>query len=180
MTRARIAVAVVAVMLASTAAPALGGFATLPDPNDTKGVLDVRKVEKFGIERPGFRIATCCRWSINGIWDRGFFLVRFDTFGGTRFDYYALVRSNGSEMLASLWRDRQKYPDRYITALEEWRPNRRSATVRVPLSRMDLGGPRRVTYRWKVQTMFTSPRCRKVCFDRAPNKTAVTEPNGKP
>ncbi len=83
-------------------------------------------------------------------------------------------------MLGSLWRDRQKYADTYITPLKEWRPNRRSLTVRVPLSRMYLGGPQRLTYRWKVQTMLTGDRCRRVCFDRAPNDTAVTEPNGKP
>lgn len=180
MTRAKIALAVVAAITATIAAPAFGGLADLPDRNDTRGDLDIREVERFGVDRPGFRIVTCCRWSTKGIWDRGFFLVRFDTFGGSRFDYYALVRSNGSEMLGSLWRDRQDNPDRFEGELDEWRPNRKSVTVRVPLSRMYLGGPRRLTYRWKAQTMLTSPKCRRVCFDRAPNHTAVTEPNGKP
>jgi hypothetical protein len=181
MTRARIALALVAGIMAWSSAPAFGGPANLPDRNDSKGVLDVRKVERFGIERPGFHIVTCCRWSTHRIWDKGFFLVRFDTYGGKRFDYYALVRSDGRQMLASSWRDRRRqHPDRYLGPLVEWRPNRRSVTVRVDLSDMYLGGRNRLTYRWKVETMFTSRHCHRVCFDRAPNKKAVTEPNGKP
>jgi hypothetical protein len=83
-------------------------------------------------------------------------------------------------MLGSLWRDRRKKPDRYEGTIDEWRPNKRSVTVRVPLSMMYLGGPRRLTYRWRAQSMLTSSKCRRVCFDRAPNHTEVTEPNGKP
>ncbi len=177
MRRARIALTAV-VSIAVLAAPAIAGIPGIRDPNDTRADLDVRKVERFGIDRPGFHIITCCRWRAKGIWDRGYALVRFDTFDGKRFDYYALVRSNGSKLLASLWRDRRD-SDTYITSLQEWRPNRRSLTVRVPLSRMFLGGPRRLTYRWKVQTMLTGDRCRRVCFDRAPNNSAVKESNGK-
>ncbi len=80
MSRARIALTAI-VSIAVLAAPALAGLAGIPDPNDTRGDLDVRKVERFGIDRPGFHIVTCCRWRTKGIWDRGYFLVRFDTFG---------------------------------------------------------------------------------------------------
>jgi hypothetical protein len=45
---------------------------------------------------------------------------------------------------------------------------------------MNMGGKERLTYRWWVKTLFTGRNCHRVCIDRALNKGAVTESNGKP
>ncbi len=56
-------------------------------------------------------IITFHDWSVERIFDRGYFLIRLDTFGGERYDYYALARSTGFRMKATLVRDRRSKPD---------------------------------------------------------------------
>ena len=70
------------------------------DPNDTRGLLDVRRVQVVGTDRPRFTVLTFGRWTTADIYDRGFLLVYLDTFGDERFDYYALLRSVGGSMKA--------------------------------------------------------------------------------
>jgi hypothetical protein len=145
------------------------------DPNDVRGVLDVRRVTHSGGNRPVWGTITFSRWSVEQIFDYGYFLVRLDTFGNTRYDYYALVRSDGYRLRGTLVRDRRSKPDRNVAKVSAWHPEADTMKVRVPLSKMRLGEDRR-TYTWRLHTLFTSNACPRVCIDDAPNKGGVQEP----
>jgi hypothetical protein len=175
--------AIVAVLAATTALVfmVLAGAShrDLRDGNDTRGSLDVRKVKSFGaIKKPGWRIITDERWIVRRMQDRGFALVNLDTFGDARFDYYALIASNGSRMKGTLWRDRISKRDRRVSTLAVWRADRRSVSVRIPLRKVKRGD-KRLEYRWYIQTLYTSSNCKQVCIDRAPNRGAISDPNGR-
>lgn len=145
------------------------------DPNDVKGLLDVRRIEVQGVKRPRWKVITFATWGTEAVFDSGYFMVRLDTYGSPRFDYYALVRSNGSRLLASLWRDRAEKRDYKMTGVAVWRPSRTSMSVRVPLGKLKVG-TRRAFYGWFVETLFTSDKCPRVCIDRVPDQGRVDEP----
>jgi hypothetical protein len=171
------AVATAAALLSSLLASAA------PEPqndgNDVKGQLDVKSVNRWGPpEKPGWSVSMRSRLGTHEMWDHGFFIVQLDTFGNERFDYYALVKSNGRGIKGTLWRDRQNKRDRKISSLPAWRSGSKM-TVRVPFSKLDTGGKERDTYRWFVKTLFIGDNCRRVCIDRVPNNKNVTESNGK-
>jgi hypothetical protein len=170
-------IALAAVVGLASALPllALAGHADVRDPNDVRGVLDVRRVTHSGGKRPVWSTITFSRWSVEQIFDYGYFLVRIDTFGNSRYDYYALVRSDGYRLRGTLVRDRRSKPDRNVAKVSAWHPSRDTMKVRVPLSRMRVGEGRR-TYTWRLQTLFTSDACPRVCIDDAPNKGGVQEP----
>lgn len=170
--------ALAAMILAACLVPffASAAHVRVRDPNDSEGPLDVRTVVVGkDLKRPRWTVRTWDRWSAKRIFDRGYLLVFFDTFGGRRYDYYTLARSDGYRMRASLWRDRKDKPDRLLVGLQEGRADRRSLAVRVPLGRMRFGSAR-VEYYWYALTLITNRDCRRVCFDRAPNNDPVAEP----
>ena len=167
--------AAIALVVAATSLFAEAGHVPVMDPRDSDGRLDVRRVDVLGSDRPRWKIATYDRWSARGIWDKGFLLVRLDTFGDDRFDYYALVRSTGGRMRGDLYRDRQRKKDVRVSRVYVWRKNRTSVSVRIPMKRLSTGADR-VHYGWVVQTLFTGPGCRRTCFDLAPENGAVIEP----
>jgi len=178
---ARLALIVVLALAATSVFVVLAGAShrDLSDGNDTRGSLDVRKVKSFGADKkPGWRIITGVRWDEQRMQDRGFALVNLDTFGNSRFDYYALIGSNGSRMKGTLWRDRTSKRDRKVSKLAVWRADRKSVSVRVPLSKVNRGN-KRLEYRWYVQTLYTSRKCKQVCIDRVPNRGAISDPNGR-
>jgi hypothetical protein len=146
------------------------------DPNDTRGPLDVKRIDVVRRRTPRFEIITWRGWTARQIWDHGFGLIRLDTFGSSRFDYYVLVRSTGTRLKGDLFRDRARGPDRRLFAVTTWKASRRSFRVRIPLGRLRM--PRsRAEYRWEVQTLFVGSRCRRTCFDFVPNQGAVREGN---
>jgi hypothetical protein len=100
--------------------------------------------------------------------DQGFFLVNLDTFGDKRFDYYALIGSDGRRFRASLWRDRQSKRAKRIAKLKSWRASKDSVSVRIPLRKLRIG-PARHTFRWYVQTLFIGPKCRRVRLSVIPS-----------
>jgi hypothetical protein len=144
------------------------------DGNDVDGVLDIRRVAIYG-RPPTWNIVTQRRWRARSIWDRGFLLVAFNTFGSARYDYYALIRSSGRRLRAELYRDRARKRDYKVSSLKTWRPNRRSVKVRVPLDKMSFG-KKRAYYRWFAQSLLTGPDCRRTCIDLAPDRSGVREP----
>ncbi|MBA2724558.1 MAG: hypothetical protein H0U53_01095 [Actinobacteria bacterium] len=151
----------------------------LVDGNDTGGLLDVRRLEVSGQDRPKWEFITFTDWSKERIWDRGFGLVYLDTEGGDRFDKYALIRSTGFSMEATLWRDRKVKSDVKIGKLDVWRRNGRSVTVQVPLSELDI--PLTRTYfRWFTETLFSGQGCPQICIDRVPDAGAIEEPLVEP
>jgi Ca2+-binding RTX toxin-like protein len=140
-----------------------------PDENDTHGFLDVKHVDSFlETDEPVWRVVTISRWSVFRMWDRGFVLLYLDTFGGDLPDYYALIRSVGSRLRATLYRNGHR-----LAALPVWRRNRRSVSIRVPFDKLLMGADRPF-YRWRVVTL--TDRCRNTCFDRIPDDGAMVEP----
>lgn len=176
MMRAGVAVAttVAAAIVAMSTAPA--SHLRIPDSRDTNGALDVRAVAVLGDRTVTWKVVTWTRWSTRSIRDRGFVLVYLDTFGDSRADYYALVRSTGARLEGSLWRDREARPDVRLGWLRVRRPGPASLEVVVSLSRLNMS-PDRVEYGWRVQTLLSGARCPRVCFDHAPNAGMIAEPN---
>jgi hypothetical protein len=166
-------------LCALVAAPLLATARTAPlrDANDTRGPLDVRRVMKSGRAKPTWRIETGPRWTARRLRDRGYVMLFLDIFGKRRPDHYALLRSDGRRMKGALYRDRAGKRDRRTSSLDVWRRDRHSVSMRVPLRKLSVG-KRRDHYNWSVQTLMTSPRCRRTCFDRAPNNGAVEEALG--
>ena len=140
-----------------------------PDENDTHGFLDVKHIDSFlDTNEPVWRVITISRWSVFRMWDRGFVLVYLDTFGGPLHDYYALIRSVGTRLRATLYRNGHR-----LGSLPVWRRNSRSVSIRVPFDRLLVEADRGF-YRWRVVTL--TDRCRNTCFDRIPDDGAMVEP----
>jgi hypothetical protein len=145
------------------------------DPDDVHGLLDLRKVSVYG-GPPVWNIRTYNSWRASTIWDKGYVLVYLDTFGDERYDYYALVRSNGSSMTGQLMRDRKKKRDYRVAYLYPWRTSKKNVKVRIRLAKMNFGDNRNF-YRWHTQTIYTGSKCKQTCLDFAPLPEAgITEP----
>ena len=148
--------------------------ADVRDRNDTDGRFDIRLVKLNGKHPRTWRIQTWQVWSATRAWDAGFMLVYVDTFGTDRPDYYALVRSYGRGMVAHLYRDHERKRDRRISQTRVTRPNRKAVKVAIPFGQLRRRSSR--IFRWYAQTLWTGSTCRRVCFDRAPDRGDVTEP----
>ena len=169
------AVSLGVLVLAALMMGAVAGHLRVTDPDDTRGVLDVRRVTHTGGERPRWNVITYEGWTRERIFDMGYVTVQLDTMAEPRPDYYVLVGSFGSRLYAHLWRDRGNRPDYQIAAVNVWKPTWKMLAIKLPLAKMNIG-PRRLVYRWSVETIFTGASCRRVCFDLAPDAGAVEEP----
>ena len=155
---------------------ALASHQPVIDPDDTPGRLDVRRVLIEDLQPQQYEVRTYESWRISRIYDDGFFVIYFDTFGDERFDYYVLVRSMKTRLQSTLWRDRQKGNDRRIAYTRVRHPGPRLLRVNVPIGKMRFG-PARIQYRWQVRTLFISGKCyERLCIDRAPNGRGMVEP----
>ena len=169
--------AATALLVAGVVATIAGaGPNTVQDPNDTRGVLDVRTVrwsQPQG-EPPGWKIVTFDGWNARRIWDRGYLYVLVDTVGGEPADYAAQVRSNGRRMTGVLYKLGKGDNDRdvVVSSLTVRKPRVAAVTVRIPLKRMSFG-PARTFYRWWTVTTLSSEKCPSACIDRAPNDGSV-------
>ena len=166
-----------------TAAASAGGSTTraqMEDTNDTKGMLDVRRVW-FEPEAgpPRWTVVTFSPWTEEQSRDRGYVFVYLDTMGDERFDLYALILSNGRRLSGSLWRDPKKGSDVRISGLDVKRDSDLNVAVRIPLGLLDIGGFR-TAYRWTVVTTFTGHVCRATCVDRVPDEGVFEQPIGTP
>jgi hypothetical protein len=149
---------------------------TIGDPNDTTGPLDVRRVEKRYTARPLWRITTGPKWTAREIWDKGYFLVHFDTAGdSSHFERYALIRGTPNGMAASLWRDRQRRSDYRLGPVTVRRASQDSVSIRLSLTRLDISSSR-TFYRWFVRSLYSSGRCPRVCIDQAPDGRSIRDP----
>jgi hypothetical protein len=179
--RSRRLVPLIVTLLAVSATSALWLTASashLPvaDPNDTRGQLDVRRVEVLGQKRPRWKVITWTSWTTAQIFDTGYGMIYLDTFGGQRADYYILVGSLGGRLYADLYRDRAEKRDLYVSAVSRvGRSDKTSFYVRLALGRLKIGDER-TFFRWRAETLFTGDRCRRVCFDPVPDVGLVTEP----
>jgi len=152
--------------------------AQVEDPNDTRGLLDVRRVW-FEPEADPLRwtIVTFSPWTAELTRDRGFVFVFLDTMGNPRFDFHALIHSNGRRLSGSLWRDPKRGPDVRLLGLDVRRDSDLNVSVRIPVGRLEIGGLRTV-YRWSVVTTFSGRVCRTTCVDRVPDVGAFEQPTG--
>lgn len=172
----------VVALLAAVASMSLGPTAharpdELTDPPDTRGRLDIRRVEVRGRKDARFEISTGAGWTARRLQDRGYVLVHLDTFGTPHFDHFALIRSAGRTLEGSLWRDPRKHDPRLIRLVRAGHPNRRTASVLVPLRAVPL---RRSHFRWQVQSLWSGWPCDRTCFDRAPGRGGALRPLGSP
>lgn len=154
-----------------------GRPAELTDPRDTRGPLDIRRVELRGTKEARFRVATEARWTARRLQDRGYLLVHLDTLGTPRFDHFALVRSPGRGVEGSLWRARRGHDPRLLRSIPARHTGARTAAVVVPLRSVAL---RRSHFRWRAQTLWSGWPCDRTCFDRAPGRGGVRRPLGAP
>lgn len=163
-------IALSAIMMGATAR-----HLPVSDPDDTRGRLDVRRVTHSGGSRPRWDVITYEGWTKKQVFDVGYVTLMLDTKARARPDYYVLVGSFGTHLYGHLWRDRLNKPDYKIANVNVWKPTWRKIAIRLPLAKMKIG-PRRIVYRWSVETLFTGARCRRVCFDVVPDSGAVAEP----
>lgn len=173
-----LAAALVVVSLAALSQPASAVHQAVRDPQDTSGKLDLRRVEmKPGLPRR-WVLKTHEAFRANRIFDKGYLLVYFDTFGTERADYYVLLQPTRKKLKGFLWKDKKPgNDDRRLGPTRVRRANKRSITTSAPFSKMRTPG---LTYRWHVRTIYTGRNCKRVCIDKAPDNRWVTEPYSQP
>jgi hypothetical protein len=174
MIRRRRAIAALAVLAALLPAPAVSRSDLAPrsarleiqDPREGRAPLDIKEVDS-GLERQALRftIVTWASWRTRAILDRGYLMVHLDPRSGRR--YYVLLRSSGGRMVGILFR-KGSSRDARVETLKVWRSDRASVSVRVPARKLKLE-PAGAQYAWRVQALVTDSRCKRVCFDRAPD-----------
>jgi hypothetical protein len=143
------------------------------DPNDTGGRFDVRRVRSWaGASPPRWKIVTGRTWTTKQIWDRGYVVLFADTIGTPAPDYHVLAYSKGSGMSGGLYRETQNGGEVRIGAASVSKPGARAVEVRLPLTKLNRNRP---FFRWSIQTLFTGPKCQKVCFDHVPGGASLPQ-----
>jgi hypothetical protein len=163
-------IAIVAV--AAIASPAF--HSDLGDDNDTEGLLDVRRVRLDHEGGTEATVITFADWTPASIWDRGNAYVFLDTQGGEDAEYFVMVRSTGSELQGSLWRDRRDRRDVFLRNVKVRRKSADGLSVAIPIKSLEFGGFRD-SYMWWAMTSFTGQSCRRTCLDRAPDEGSVEQ-----
>ena len=176
--RKALAAALVVASLSALSPPASATHQNVRDGQDTRGKLDLRRVEmKRGTPRK-WVIKTHEAYRANRIFDKGYLLVYFDTFGTERADYYVLLQPTRSKIKGFLWKDRKPgNDDTRLAGTRVRRANKRSITTSAPFRKMRTPG---LTYRWHVRTIYTGKNCKRVCIDKAPDNRWITEPYVQP
>ena len=146
------------------------------DRRDVRGPLDIRGAHVSEDRKPRWTTFTYAKWRARNIFDRGYFVIQFDTVGDPHFDYFAMIRSDGYRLQGTLHRDYRKRDDEHVVGLAVWRPGRGSLKVKIPIGRMRGGSDR--FYRWKLRSLWTGSTCQDVCIDKVPNDGAIVEPVG--
>jgi hypothetical protein len=167
----------VATSIATAAAVAIANHAPVADPNDTRGPLDVRRVElEHDDGPPEWTVLTFQSWTTHSMWDRGHAFVFVDTLGTSEADYFVHVGSAGRRMKGSLWRipPVASRRDRRIHTITVWRDSNAGVSARLPLGMMNIG-EHRTSFRWWVVTSYLGNRCRVTCIDRVPNSGLVAQ-----
>lgn len=144
------------------------------DPNDTKGPLDVQRVRLAHEGGTEVTVITFATWRTAAVWDRANAYVFLDADGGDDPEYFVVVRSTGSSMQASLWRDRRDRRDLFERNVKVRRKTRDGVSVSIPIKSLKFGRARE-SYFWWTTTSFTGERCRRTCIDRAPDDGSVEQ-----
>ncbi len=165
----------VAAAVVSTMVAALAVRTTMDDPNDTAGVLDVRRARYEWVPgiSPRWTVLTFSTWSEAFVWDRGYLFVELDTRGDPGADYYTLLYSDGRRMRGTLFRV-GALRDARVADVAVRRTNHSSIEVAIPWGRMRFG-PSRETFTWWVSTSLSGEVCPRPCMDRAPDEGGSEE-----
>jgi hypothetical protein len=160
-------VAGVVVALVAMALAASPRMVRIMDPNDVRGRLDVREVRLRYLPGPAtWSVVTYQPWIPRQIWDRGNFFIFIDTRHDELPEYYAVIHSVRSRLVAEL---RRFSNDRIVMNLRVSRTARRSVSVSVPLFKLRFGRTR-TSYHWSAMTSFVGPVCQTTCFDQVPDR----------
>jgi hypothetical protein len=108
-------------------------------------------------------------WTIDEVWDRGFFVLELDTRGDKDIDERILLRSDGRTLEAVLITIRSDGRERVRTRLHATKDGSRSASVEVARRRLGIA-PSRELFRWYAYSIFAGGDCRRVCIDRVPDE----------
>ena len=140
------------------------------DRNDTEGRFDVRAVHLDHYPQPmRWTFRTFSGWTVDQIWDRGFFVLELDTRGDQDIDERIVVGSDGRALEAVLITIRSDGRERIRTRLHASKDGSRSASVEVALRRLGIGGSREL-FGWYAYSIFTGAECRQGCVDRVPDE----------
>ena len=138
--------------------------ASVADPNDTRGIIDIRQVTASLSQSPAtWRIGTFGRSSKRRLWDEGYLVVSLDSRGDAGFDFHLIVKSTGRRIQALLLPEGARNP---VGRARAGRPGGRTIIAGVAPERLGIP-PERAYYRWSVLSIFTGPRCRP-CVDVVP------------
>ena len=166
---------VVALSAILAAVPALANHTTQPDGRDTRGLLDVAEIRFDHFPGPlEWTFVTFRGWTLDRLWDHGYLLVRLDTRGDDDPDYLAMVRSDGRDLVAELFRIRRDGRQVALGLLESRKDSQRVTSVQVPMDAIEIGKGR-TSYWWSATTAFVSSVCPKTCLDRVPDEGRVEQ-----
>lgn len=158
-------VAGVTMVLVAVALAAAPQTARVKDPNDVRGRLDIREVRLRYYPGPAtWSVITYQPWIPREIWDRGNFFIFIDTRANWQPEYYAVIHSMHTRLVAEL---RRFDNDRIVMHLPVSRSARTSVSVSVPLFKLQFG-PARTSYHWSAMTSFVGPVCQLTCLDKVP------------
>ncbi len=100
--------------------------------------------------------------------------MELDTIGDEGVDHLIVVRSDGRELIATLYRVREDGSERAIGTVDAGRDGASGAAVSVALRRLAIG-PDRTSYRWSVTTSFVGRACPQTCLDHVPDEGMIEQ-----
>ena len=173
---AGLGVLVALVVAIAFALPASANHTRQTDPNDVDGRFDLETV-RFDHDTPPPRwtFVTFAGWTVAQVWDRGYLLVELDTLGDEEADYVAVIRSDGRDLDARLFRLRAAGRQVEVDTLATGKDGGRSAWVEVALRKLTFGRSR-TSYFWAALSSFTGNACPHTCLDRVPDEGMVEQP----
>lgn len=138
--------------------PALADRAGLSDPDDARGLLDIKRISHGHDDRGRLvhTVRTFARWRTNELPSNDensvgiLFESSSDTFGSDRFIW--IRRSQQGRLYAKLYRVLTHPNGEFLRRVPVWRPDRRS--VRVAVHPKFLGRRFADGYRWRAITSF--------------------------
>ena len=157
------------------ALPASANHTRQTDPNDVDGRFDLATVRfDHEVPPPRWTFVTFGRWTVAQVWDRGYLLVELDTLGDEEADYVAVIRSDGRDLDARLFRLRTDGRQVEVDTLASGRDGGRSAWVEVALRKLTFGRSR-TSYFWAALSSFTGTACPHTCLDRVPDEGMIEQ-----
>jgi hypothetical protein len=149
------------------------------DGNDTRGLLDVRRVVFEDEARPlRWTITTFQGWTVDKLWDHGNFVIELDVRGDEAVDERIVVRSDGQKLRGALMVVKANGDEVERELVPVTSPNHRTASIAIAFRKLRVGAAR-TSYLWAATTLYTADPCPRTCVDRAPDEGSVEQPFGR-